>query len=58
MLNLKDEPQESQSEQNNAEHRNPPKFNNNPLVVKDYNIIVFFIYNYSSLPWRYRCFCI
>ena len=50
MKNFNDEPQESQSEQNNAEHRNPPKFDNKPLVVKDYNIIVFFIYNLFFAP--------
>jgi len=50
MKNFNDEPQKSQSEQNSAEHRNPPKFNNNPLVVKDYNIIVFFIYNLFFAP--------
>ena len=50
MKNFNDEPQKSQSEQNNAEHQNPPKFDNKPLVVKDYNIIVFFIYNLFFAP--------
>ena len=55
MLNLKDEPQKlqklqrSQSRQD-AERRNPPQFGNKPLVVKDYNIIVFFIYNLFFAP--------
>ena len=40
----------SQSEQNNAECRNPPQFDNKPFVVKDYNIIVFFIYNLFFAP--------
>ena len=48
--NFNDEPQKSQSEQDSAERRNPPKFDNNPLVVKDYNIIVFFIYNLFFAP--------
>jgi len=50
MKNFNDEPQKSQSEQDSAERRNPPKFDNNPLVVKDYNIIVFFIYNLFFAP--------
>ena len=51
MQNLKGESQKSQQpERNGAEHRNPPKFNNKPLVVKDYNIIVFFIYNLFFAP--------
>jgi len=51
MKNFNDEPQKSQQpEQNGAERRNPPKFDNNPLVVKDYNIIVFFIYNLFFAP--------
>ncbi len=50
MKNFNDKPQESQSEQNNAERRNPPQFGNKPLVVKDYNIIVFFIYNLFFAP--------
>ena len=50
MKNFNDEPQESQSEQNNAEHRNPPQFDNKSLLVKDYNIIVFFIYNLFFAP--------
>ena len=51
MRNLKDGSQRSQQpEQNDAERRNPPKFDNNPLVVKDYNIIVFFIYNLFFAP--------
>lgn len=63
MKNFNDEPQKSQKLQQSqprqdAEHRNPPQIDNKSLVVKDYNIVVFFIYNYSSLPWRYRCFCI
>ena len=52
MLNLKDEPQRPQPPQSkqSAECRNPPKFNNKSLVVKDYNIIVFFIYNLFFAP--------
>ena len=51
MQNLKGESQKSQQpERNGAEHRNPPKFDNKPLVVKDYNIIVFFIYNLFFAP--------
>ena len=51
MQNLKGESQKSQQpERNGAERRNPPKFDNNPLVVKDYNIIVFFIYNLFFAP--------
>ena len=50
MKNFNDEPQKSQSEQDSAEHQNPPKFNNKSLVVKDYNIIVFFIYNLFFAP--------
>ncbi len=55
MRNLKDELQKSQKLQppqskQSAERRNPPKFDNNPLVVKDYNIIVFFIYNLFFAP--------
>jgi len=50
MKNFNDEPQESQSEQNSAERRNPPQFDNKSLVVKDYNIIVFFIYNLFFAP--------
>ena len=50
MKNFNDEPQESQSEQNNAERRNPPQFDNKLFVVKDYNIIVFFIYNLFFAP--------
>ena len=51
MKNFNDEPQKSQQpEQNGAERRNPPKFDNNPLVVKDYNIIVFFIYTLFFAP--------
>lgn len=51
MQNLKDESQKSQQpEQNGAEHRNPPKFYNKPLIVKDYNIVVFFIYNLIFAP--------
>ena len=54
MQNLKGESQKSQQpERNGAERRNPPKFDNKPLVVKDYNIIVFFIYKYiyESFAW-------
>ena len=51
MKNFNDEPRRSQQpEQNGAEHQNPPKFDNKPLVVKDYNIIVFFIYNLFFAP--------
>ena len=51
MKNFNDEPQGSQKpEQNRAERRNPPKFGNKPLIVKDYNIIVFFIYNLFFAP--------
>ena len=51
MKNFNDEPQRSQQpEQNGAERRNPPQFGNKPLVVKDYNIIVFFIYNLFFAP--------
>nr|WP_314883532.1 hypothetical protein [uncultured Campylobacter sp.] len=51
MQNLKGESQKSQQpEQNGAEHRNPPKFGNNLLIVKDYNIAVFFIYNLIFAP--------
>lgn len=55
MLNLKDEPQKSQKLQQSqskqsAERRNPPQFDNKSLVVKDYNIIVFFIYNLLFAP--------
>lgn len=58
MKNFNDEPQESQSEQNNAERRNPPQFDNKPLVVKDCNIIVFFIYNLFFATLAVPCFCI
>jgi hypothetical protein len=51
MQNLKDESQKSrQPEQNGAERRNLPQFDNKSLVVKDYNIIVFFIYNLFFAP--------
>lgn len=55
MLNLKDEPQKSQKLQppqskQSAERRNPPQFGNKPLIVKDYNIAVFFIYNLFFAP--------
>ncbi len=51
MNNFNDEPQRSQKpEQNGAEHRNPPQFGNKPLIVKDYNIAVFFIYNLIFTP--------
>ena len=51
MQNLKGESQKSQQpERNGAERRNPPKFNNKSLVVKDYNIAVFFIYNLFFAP--------
>ena len=51
MKNFNDEPQRSQQpEQNGAERRNSPQFDNKPLVVKDYNIIVFFIYNLFFVP--------
>ena len=51
MQNLKGESRKSQQpEQNGAEHRNPPQFDNKPLVVKDYNIAVFFIYNLFFAP--------
>ena len=51
MKNFNDEPQRSQQpEQNGAERQNPPQFDNKPLVVKDYNIIVFFIYNLFFTP--------
>ena len=50
MKNFNDEPQKSQSEQNRAERQNPPKFYNKPLIVKDYNIVVFFIYNLIFAP--------
>ena len=49
MKNFNDEPQRSQSRQD-AERRNPPQFDNKSLVVKDYNIIVFFIYNLFFAP--------
>ena len=51
MQNLKGESQKSQQpEQNGAEHRNQQQFDNKPLVVKDYNIAVFFIYNLIFAP--------
>nr|WP_315084149.1 hypothetical protein [uncultured Campylobacter sp.] len=55
MKNFNDKPQKSQKLQQSqprqdAEHRNPPKFDNKSLVVKDYNIIVFFIYNLLFTP--------
>ena len=51
MQNLKGESQKSQQpERNGAGRRNPPQFDNKPLVVKDYNIIVFFIYNLFFAP--------
>ena len=50
MKNFNDEPQKSQSEQNGAERQNPPKFDNKPLIVKDYNIAVYFIYNLIFAP--------
>ena len=51
MRNLKDGSQRSQQpEQNGAERRNPPQFGNKPLIVKDYNIAVFFIYNLFFAP--------
>ncbi len=51
MKNFNDEPQRSQQpEQNGAERLNPPQFGNKPLVVKDYNIVVFFIYNLIFAP--------
>ena len=50
MKNFNDEPQKSQSEQNRAERQNLPQFDNKPLIVKDYNIIVFFIYNLFFAP--------
>lgn len=55
MRNLKDGLQKSQKLQQSkpsqdAERRNPPKFDNKSLVVKDYNIIVFFIYNLFFAP--------
>ena len=51
MQNLKDESQKSQQpEQNGAERRNPPQFGNKPLIAKDYNIVVFFIYNLIFAP--------
>ena len=55
MKNFNDEPQKSQKLQQSqprqdAERRNPPQFDNNPLVVKDYNIAVFFIYNLFFAP--------
>ncbi|WP_298703349.1 hypothetical protein [uncultured Campylobacter sp.] len=50
MKNFNDEPQKSKSEQNRAERRNPLKFDNKLPVVRDYNIIVFFIYNLFFAP--------
>lgn len=51
MKNFNDEPRRSQQpEQNGAERRNPPQFDNKPLIVKDYNIVVFFIYNLIFAP--------
>ncbi len=52
MKNFNDESQKLQQSQprQDAERRNPPKFGNKPLVVKDYNIIVFFIYNLFFAP--------
>ena len=51
MKNFNDESRRSQQpEQNGAEHRNPSQFDNNPLIVKDYNIAVFFIYNLIFAP--------
>lgn len=52
MKNFNDKPQKLQPPQSkqSAERRNSPKFDNNPLVVKDYNIIVFFIYNLFFAP--------
>lgn len=52
MKNFNDEPQRPQPPQSkqSAERRNPPKFDNKSLIVKDYNIIVFFIYNLFFAP--------
>ena len=52
MKNFNDEPQRPQPPQSkqSAEHRNPSQFDNNPLIVKDYNIAVFFIYNLIFAP--------
>ena len=55
MKNFNDEPQKSQKLQQSqprqdAERGNPPQFDNKSLVVKDYNIIVFFIYNIFFAP--------
>ncbi|WP_299189952.1 hypothetical protein [uncultured Campylobacter sp.] len=51
MKNFNDEPQRSQQpEQNGAERQNLPQFDNKPLIVKDYNIVVFFIYNLIFAP--------
>ena len=50
MKNFNDEPQKSQSEQNGAERQNLPQFDNKPLIVKNYNIVVFFIYNLIFAP--------
>ena len=55
MKNFNDEPQKSQKLQppqskQSAERRNLPKFDNKPLIVKDYNTIVFFIYNLLFAP--------
>ena len=51
MKNFNDEPRRSQQpEQNGAERRNPPQFDNKSFVVKDYNIAVFFIYNLFFAP--------
>ena len=55
MKNFNDEPQKSQKLQQSqprqdAERGNPPQFDNKSLVVKDYTIIVFFIYNLFFAP--------
>lgn len=52
MKNFNDKPQRPQPPQSkqSAERLNPPQFGNKPLVVKDYNIVVFFIYNLIFAP--------
>ena len=52
MKNFNDEPQRPQPPQSkqSAERRNPLKFDNKLLIVKDYNIVVFFIYNLIFAP--------
>ena len=52
MKNFNDKPQRPQPPQSkqSADRRNPPQFGNKPLIVKDYNIAVFFIYNLFFAP--------